>query len=247
MKSHSMKRLFSSSVLFLYLFLQLLFVSHVNAQQPLFKVLKVVDGDTIAVDVRGKKETIRLLGIDTPESVDPRKTVQCFSKEATSKMKSLVENKSVILIDDTSQGDRDKYNRLLRYVYLPNSVRTFVNGEMIKQGYAFSYKQYPTKFLTKFNEFEKYARDHNLGLWGSCPFNSSPTKKTDAKVYNAPLPSSPRNNTFGGTSSGGDKDCSDFTTQAQAQAYFTSKGGSPSNNVDRLDSDHDGIACESLP
>lgn len=139
------------------------------SQPPLFKAIRVVDGDTIVVDVRGNKETVRLLGIDTPETVDPRKPVQCFGKVASDKMKSLVEGKSVILVDDKTQGNRDKYKRLLRYVYLPDSVRTFVNGEMVKQGYAFSYRQYPTKMLEKFNLFEKYAREHNLGLWGSCP------------------------------------------------------------------------------
>lgn len=142
-------------------------------QTPLFNVLKVVDGDTITVDVRGHREKVRLLGIDTPESVDPRRPVQCFGKEATKKMKNLVEGKSVILVDDGTQGNRDRYKRLLRYVYLPDNQRTFVNGEMIKQGYAFSYRQYPTKMLDKFNKFETHARAHNLGLWSSCPINSS--------------------------------------------------------------------------
>jgi endonuclease YncB( thermonuclease family) len=84
-------------------------------------------------------------------------------------MKSFVEGKYVKLIDDSTQGNRDVYHRLLRYAYLPDTKATFVNGEMVKQGYAFSYKKYPTKMLAKFNEFEKYARQHNLGLWQSCP------------------------------------------------------------------------------
>lgn len=139
----------------------------------IFKVLKVVDGDTIVVDVRGKRETVRLLGIDTPESVDPRKPVQCFAKAATEKIKSFVQGKFVILVDELDmQGDRDRYGRLLRYVYLPDSKRTFVNGEMVKMGYAFSFREYPTKMLTKFNDFEKYARENNLGLWGNCVISS---------------------------------------------------------------------------
>ncbi len=231
-------------------------VNPVYAEQT-FKVTKVVDGDTIAVDVRGNKEAVRLLGIDTPETVDPRKPVQCFGKAASDKMKSFVSGKSVILVDDRTQGNRDKYNRLLRYVYLPDKVKTFVNGEMVKQGYAFSYRQYPTKYLDKFNAWEKYAREHNLGLWGSCPLNITPTKtvtKTTTKTYIAPTSSyvaptaayiPPANS--GSASSGGDKNCSDFATHADAQAYFNGKGGSPSNNVDGLDRDHDGIACETLP
>lgn len=119
-------------ILFLLLSIALLAVNLLSAKavfaenKPVFKVLSVVDGDTIKVDVRGKKETIRLLGIDTPETVDPRKPVQCFGKAASDKMKSFVSGKSVILVDDATQGNRDKYNRLLRYVYLPDEKRTFV-------------------------------------------------------------------------------------------------------------------------
>ncbi len=162
-------------LLFFFSFLFNLFVvPPVYAGQPeLFKVLKVVDGDTIRVDVRGNRESVRLLGIDTPESVDPRKPVQCFAKAATEKMKSFVAGKSVILVDENdTQGNRDRYRRLLRYVYLSDSRRTFVNGEMVKQGYAFSFRKYPTKMLEKFNNFEEYAREHNAGLWGACKVNN---------------------------------------------------------------------------
>lgn len=131
------------------------------------KVTSVVDGDTIRALVNGKVESIRLLGIDTPELKDPRKPVQCFSSEASKKMAEFILGKIVKLVSDPTQGDRDKYKRLLRYVYLQDG--TFVNGEMVKQGYAFSYKQYPTQELDEFNAYEKYARDNNLGLWGSCP------------------------------------------------------------------------------
>lgn len=192
---------------------------------PLFRVLKVVDGDTIVVDVRGNRETVRLLGIDTPESVDPRKPVQCFGKAATEKMKSFVGGKAVILVDEMkTQGNRDKYGRLLRYVYLPDRRGAFVNGEMVKQGFAFSYREYPVKMTEKFNRLEGYARERNAGLWGSCGV-VSPTLQ-------------PKRND--------DKDCSDFSTRAEAQEYFNSRGGSPTNNVDKLDNNRDGMACEGL-
>jgi endonuclease YncB( thermonuclease family) len=84
---------------------------------PKFKVVSVIDGDTIDVSVRGKVERVRLLAIDTPETKDPRKPVQCFGYEATNKMQSLVANKYIKLVDDRSQGNIDKYSRLLRYVY----------------------------------------------------------------------------------------------------------------------------------
>lgn len=134
-------------------------------KKKMFKVTKVIDGDTIEISIRGKKEKVRLLGIDTPETVDPRKPVQCFGREAGNKMKSLVDGKYVKLIDDITQGNRDKYRRLLRYVY---DGKIFVNKEMVAQGYAFSYKQYPTRFLNEFNKLEKQARENNLGLWSKC-------------------------------------------------------------------------------
>ena len=215
-------------------------------KQKLFKVIKVTDGDTITVSVRGKNESVRLLGIDTPETVDPRKPVQCFGKVASDKMKSFVSGKYVKLIDDATQGNRDNYLRLLRYVYLPDSKATFVNGEMVKQGFAFSYKQYPTKMLNKFNAFEKYARENNLGLWGSCPVNL-PKSTLKQIITNPPVQNINKAPAQSGTSySGGDKDCSDFATHAQAQAFFTSQGG-PGSDPHRLDADGDGIACEALP
>jgi len=231
-----------------------LFIAPIAHAQDTFRVLKVVDGDTIQVDVRGKKEVVRLLGIDTPESVDPRKPIQCFAKEATNKMKGFVNGKSVILIDDKTQGNRDKYSRLLRYVYLPDSVRTFVNGEMIKQGFAFSYKQYPTKMLDKFNNLEKYAREHNLGLWSSCPLNITPTKAVIKNTvqnvapttsYNAPVQvinnvNEATQNTSGGFTCSGKTTCGQMTSCAEARFYLTTCG------VSRLDGDKDGTPCETI-
>jgi micrococcal nuclease len=114
---------------------------------------------------------VRLLAIDTPETKDPRKPVQCFGKEATKQLQSLISGKFVTLVDDRSQGNRDKYKRLLRYVY---DGKLFVNAEMVKQGYAFSYKEYPGRGcgekqpLEQFNTIEKRAREANLGLWDAC-------------------------------------------------------------------------------
>lgn len=248
--------------LFYILLLSIYSIQPVFAEST-FKVLKVIDGDTIQVDVRGNKETVRLLGIDSPETVDPRKAVQCFGKAASDKMKSFVSGKSVILVDEkVTQGNRDKYNRLLRYVYLPDKVKTFVNGEMVKQGYAFSYRQYPTKFLNKFNTWEAYARDNNLGLWGSCPLYVSPTKKptvntNTAPAYNAPSKiyqesivkessSKSKTNSNLSINSSGKYTCSGKTVCGQmnscAEAYFYLK----SCGVKRLDGDKDGVPCESI-
>jgi micrococcal nuclease len=134
-------------------------------KKKMFKVVSVIDGDTFDINLRGKIERVRLLAIDTPETKDPRKPVQCFGNEATKKLQSLIGNKFVKLVDDWTQGNGDKYKRLLRYAY---DRKVFINAEMVKQGFAFSYKEYPTKFLSEFNKYERQAREKGLGLWSKC-------------------------------------------------------------------------------
>lgn len=102
----------------------------------LFLVTRVIDGDTIELE---NGERVRYIGIDTPETVDPRKPVQCFGVEASKKNKELVEKKQVWLVKDVT--DRDRYGRPLRYVYLgdpENSNTVFVNLELVKEGFAHS-------------------------------------------------------------------------------------------------------------
>lgn len=129
-----------------------------------YKVVKVVDGDTLDVDIEGKIERLRLIGIDTPETVDPRKEVQCFGIEASNKAKELLTGQYVTLEADPSQGERDKYKRLLRYVFLPDG--TNYNLYMIKEGYAHEYT-YDTKYKYQlaFREAETLAQENQRGLW----------------------------------------------------------------------------------
>ena len=204
-------------------------------------LVKVIDGDTIAVSINGKNEVVRVIGIDTPEIVDSRKTVECFGKEATEMAKVIFEdNKTVLLESDPTQGDRDKYQRLLRYVWIDDGKIDF-GKFMIDSGYASEYTyNLPYKYQSEYKKAEKEARVAKKGLWADDVCVE--TTKTQQTTQTSPIQQQPSANT-----SGGDKDCSDFATQEDAQAYFESKGGSPTNNVDRLDSDHDGIACESLP
>jgi micrococcal nuclease len=126
-------------------------------------VVKDIDGDTIVVNIAGTSETVRLLGIDTPETHDPRKPVQCFGQVAAARTKSLVEGKSVRLEADPQDTDRDKYHRLLRYVYLPDG--SMLNEELVRDGYAFAYTVFPITKLDDFRKLEKDAREHNRGLW----------------------------------------------------------------------------------
>lgn len=128
----------------------------------LIKVVRAVDGDTIEIE---GGEKVRYIGIDTPETVDPRKPVQCFGVEASAKNKELVEGKMVRLEKDAT--DRDKYGRLLRYVWAGG---VFVNLELVKQGFAYSYSYPPDiKYQGQFVKAQQEAKEARRGLWNSCP------------------------------------------------------------------------------
>jgi len=133
----------------------------------LAKVTRVIDGDTIQALVNNKLETIRLIGIDAPESVDPKKLIQCFGKEASEKAKSLLDNQAVSLESDPTQSDRDKYNRLLRYVFLQDGIN--FDMLMIRQGFAREYTyKYPYKYQQEFKSAQQIAKTEILGLWKVC-------------------------------------------------------------------------------
>lgn len=122
------------------------------------KVVKVVDGDTL---ILSNGEKIRLIGVDTPEIAHPLKPIQYFAKEAGSFTKKMVEGKKVRLEFD--RQERGKYDRLLAYVYLKDG--TFLNAEIIKQGYGFAYTKFPFKYLEEFKQHEKEAEKNKRGLW----------------------------------------------------------------------------------
>lgn len=121
-------------------------------------VVRVVDGDTIVLD---GNEKVRLIGVDTPETVDPRKPVQYFGKEASEFTRRMAEGKKVRLEYDLDTKDR--HGRTLAYVYLEDG--TFLNAEIIKQGYGFAYTKYPFKYMEGFRQYEREAREAGRGLW----------------------------------------------------------------------------------
>jgi|GEM_PF-4599768 len=124
-----------------------------------YKVTRVVDGDTIELE-NGQK--VRYIGINTPESVSTRQSLQCFGIEASNKNKELVQGKMVRLEKDVSETDR--YGRLLRYVYLKDG--TFVNEYLVKEGYASAYRYPPdVKYADLFRNREAEAREAVRGLW----------------------------------------------------------------------------------
>jgi micrococcal nuclease len=134
------------------------------ASTTLYEVVKVVDGDTIDLRMEGEVIRVRLIGINTPETVDPRKPVECFGKEASMRMKVFLSGGRVSLQYDSSQGMEDKYARRLAYVYLPDG--TFINELMIAEGYAYEYTyRTPYQYQRTFKESERLARLNSLGLW----------------------------------------------------------------------------------
>lgn len=122
------------------------------------KVERVIDGDTIELD-RG--ERVRLIGVDTPESVHPEKPVERFGKEASEFTRKMAEGKKVRLEFD--EDTKDRYGRTLAYVYLEDG--TFLNAEIVKQGYGFAYTKYPFKYMEEFRQYEREAHESGLGLW----------------------------------------------------------------------------------
>jgi micrococcal nuclease len=201
-------------------------------QELPYKVVKVIDGDTIKLE---NGEVVRYIGIDTPETVHPSKPIQCFSKEASDKNKELVEGKLVKFEKDIT--DRDKYGRLLRYVWVGD---LFVNDELVRQGYAYVYTYPPdVKYNEQFVQAQKEARENNRGLWAGCL-----EREVVEKIPSLPAePTLPKKEIICSYNA---YNCSDFSTHAEAQKAFDYCGGI-TNDIHRLDADKDGLACEALP
>jgi len=214
-----------------------------NSAPELYTITKVVDGDTVSVSMNGATETIRLIGIDTPETVDPRTTVECFGKEASDKAKELLTGKKVRIEKDPSQGDRDKYQRLLAYVYREDGL--FINKYMVENGYAYEYTyNTPYKYQSEFKAAQTSAQSSKKGLWapGVCdiPTSSGTTPKPQSTP--TPIPT-PVPSGSGYSCSANIYNCTDFSSHAQAQAVYEQCGG-VNNDVHGLDRDKDGSACE---
>lgn len=127
-------------------------------------VVRAVDGDTIEVQVEGRREDVRYIGVDTPETVKPDTPVQCFGPQASSFNHALVEHKRVRLVFDEEL--RDVYGRLLAYVYLG---RRFVSAELVRRGLARTLTIPPDdRFAGRLKRLEIAAARAGRGLWGAC-------------------------------------------------------------------------------
>lgn len=129
-----------------------------------YLVLRVIDGDTIEVKIDGQKEKVRLIGVNTPEINDDREAVACMGRLAKEKAKEKLAEKLVRLESDPTQGDRDKYQRLLRYVFLEDGEN--FNLWLIKEGYGYEYTyHFPYRYQKQFQEAQKKAQIMKKGLW----------------------------------------------------------------------------------
>lgn len=222
-----------------------------NKNKELYTVTYVVDGDTIDIDMDGKTERLRLIGIDTPETKDPRKPVQCFGQEASAKAIELLLNQKVSLEADDTQDNRDKYDRLLRYVYREDGL--FFNKWMIENGYAYEYTYgIPYKYQTEFKQAQINAQTQKIGLWdvNTCdgktelkikqntstnPAQNQPEQKTTEN--NIQIEPAENKTTFNCQIS---KTCTQMSSCDEAYFYLDNC------NKTSLDRDDDGIPCESI-
>lgn len=205
-----------------------------HAKGALYKVVSISDGDTISVNINGKDEKLRIIGINTPETVDPRREVQCFGKEASNKAKEILTGASVRLESDSSQNDRDKYGRLLRFVFLEDG--TDFGKTMIKSGYAYKYTYgTPHKYENEYKSAEEFAKENKNGLWSqdSCGGNLS-SKSDEVKIKMEKGEFICSKNTY---------NCSDFKNHDEAQKVFEMCGGLK-NDIHKLDMDRNGRVCE---
>lgn len=152
----------------------------IQNQPGLYTVTSFVDGDTIRVDMNGHEETVRMIGLDTPETHRPNTPVQCYGPAAAAFTKNTIGNQRVRLEADPKNTNRDRYDRLLRYVYTENN--TFVNLALVQGGYGFAYLSFPFSKADEFASAQADAQTAKKGLWGNC----SPTQQSNGRWQTEP-------------------------------------------------------------
>ncbi|MFA7169361.1 MAG: thermonuclease family protein [Candidatus Paceibacterota bacterium] len=195
-----------------------------------YEIYRVIDGDTFSITINSEIQTVRLIGIDTPEVASAVTARECYGEEASAAAKGQLTGKKVYLESDTVSGDTDKYGRLLRYAYLEDN--TLFNKWMIEEGNAkeYTYAGQIYKYQTEFKAAQASAQTTQKGLWGIeiCAL-SDVNSEEDAYVCSA--------DTY---------NCSDFVTQTEAQNVYAYCLNQTGTDIHHLDSDDDGVMCEEL-
>lgn len=190
------------------------------------KVIHIADGDTVTVLRDGQKVKVRLYGVDCPEK---RQAYGTKAKRFTSDLAGM---QRVEVVPVTV----DRYSRTIADVYIEGDGEN-LSEELVRNGYAWVYRKYCNKRICSFwLKLEAKARVNGIGLWSDSepipPWQWRRGKRNGSSVVEK-----------GMTDSGGDKDCSDFSSHAAAQKFF--KAHQP-GDPHRLDGDRDGVACEGL-
>ncbi len=208
---------------------------------PLCPVVSVADGDTIRLRIRWKNETARLIGLDTPETRDPRRPVECFCREASKQTTKLLKGEKVRISDDPRQDTRDRYGRLLLYVWLPGKDVS-VNQQLIRQGYAVEYTyEEPYFYQKQFRKAEQAARRERAGLWSPRTCDGDPDKPA-ATPTPRPVPPTPTPIPPPADDGGEDAYYANCTEAREAGAAPLYRGDPGYGS--HLDRDDDGVACE---
>jgi len=211
-----------------------------------FRVDRVVDGDTVDVDINGQISRLRLIGMNSPESVDPNEPVECFAIESSNKAKELLEGKSVRIEADPTQGYTDRYGRLLRYVYLEDG--TSFNQYMIANGYAIEYTYKSAyKYQEEYKQAEQEARTNKRGLWADDTCGGIVKNDTEDDNTTTKNDTDDDETTASSDCSSNKYNCADFETHQEAQNLYNRCIQEVGYDIHDLDRDDDGSACESLP
>lgn len=223
-----------------------------NPEDYWHKVTAVVDGDTVKASIDGKEQTIRIIGINAPESTS---TKDCYGDESTSKAKEFLTGKWIKIESDKTQDNTDKYQRLLRYVYFDQA--TDFGKRMIQEGYAYEYTYAkPYKKQAVYRTTQEEAKTKSLGLWSknTCDGQlvkpaakvATPTQQPAQKATPAPAPAAPApapaqpsncnpNYSPCVPNSASDLDCIDIKFKVQVIG----------TDVYKFDKDGNGYGCES--
>lgn len=235
-------------------------------QEGEYSVYEVVDGDTFKVRMKGKIESVRVLGLDTPEKYTTRTGYEeCYGKEASDKAWNLLHRKTVRLVSDKTQGYRDRYQRILAHAYLPDGA--LFSAKMIEEGYGFRYVygKKVTKEDALLLKSEKNAKSANVGVWKVCDgvrksvnaivsspstinSNSSwtiPVQQNSifSRIFSSSIFDIPRSTSvpsFPLVCSSQKRFCRHMNSCEEAKYHLLSC------KVQTLDSDGDGVPCESI-
>lgn len=140
-------------------------LSQLKQRVPTYRVVEIVDGDTLGILIDGEPVRVRLVGVDTPETVHPTKPVEAFGKEASAFAKEELLDKEVLVAFDRESARQDRYGRALYHVYRAEDG-AFANLRIVAEGHGHTYAQFPFQYEALFRKAERQAREAEKGLWG---------------------------------------------------------------------------------